>query len=253
MKKFLLGVTSLGLASLALAGNIDPSADPVAGTNVFTKEQGGAIAINGRLVEPMRPLPVKYVVYATSDDGATKSDVLELKDFAMSPVESECGFKGDNPIVCVRKVEGKEIVDLTDEKVIFRVTNKTISAETSREIEEGHSTRYDGYQLLGKDKIERALWQMNYNRGTGENYGYLMNYSTGIIYYRDTADQVREYHDGKSIEFKNEGKGNIKIVSGRGQHTDVPMEPDEQRVVVGCIIGEAPDLDGCSEISIIIR
>ena len=102
MKKVLLGLLALSAVSMAVAPNLGDAA--TAGTNVFQTGQEGAISITGKITSTI-PV-VKYVVYASDDNGTTKEDTLILKDFIVSQDDSTAGFTGTNPKMYVKRVGG---------------------------------------------------------------------------------------------------------------------------------------------------
>ncbi len=104
MKKLLLGLLALSAVSMAAPVNLETA--PAAGTNIFETGTTGAIAITGRVTSSV-PV-VKYVVYASDDNGATKLDTLALKPLILGyNGEKGTGFDGLNPKVYVKRVVGE--------------------------------------------------------------------------------------------------------------------------------------------------
>lgn len=230
-KKFLLGVASLCLTTLASAGNVDPSVNPKDGTNVFATGQEGCIAVRGRILDS-RPVPgaVKYVVYATKDDGVTKNDVLELSDFVTSMEEKRAGFVDKNPKVCVRRVVEGQIQELVDgEEVILGCRNKTVPTVVATEVKEGESMLWDAYRLLSREKLESAVERANSEIAEfgGEGKFELVR---GMIVLKKNGEEM-DYRDGKTMKFCNEGKGNISVVDGPGAKLESIMQPKYQKAV----------------------
>ena len=107
-KKIVTLVGALAISSMAMAGTVDPSANPADGTNVWTTGQTGSIAVKGRMISEKKVDEVKYVIYAGED----KSDVLNLPDFTLSDDKDRCGFVKEPDNVYVKRVVNGEIVDL---------------------------------------------------------------------------------------------------------------------------------------------
>lgn len=79
---------------------------------------------------------VKYVTYASLDNGATMSDTLELPDFILSQNSAVAGFV-DTPIsiVYTKKIVDGQKVDLGTEKVFYEIKHP------------------DGFFFPGNDKL----------------------------------------------------------------------------------------------------
>ena len=108
-KKIVTLVGALAISSVAMAGTVDPSANPADGTNVWTTGQTGSIAVKGRMISEKKVDEVKYVIYAGED----KSDVLNLPDFILSTDENKCGFVKEPDNIYVKRVVNGEVVDLS--------------------------------------------------------------------------------------------------------------------------------------------
>lgn len=235
-KKFLLGVASLCLTTLASAGNVDPSVNPKDGTNVFSVDQKGIIAVKGRILD-VRPKPgsIKYVVYATKDEGVTKNDVLELSDFVTSMEERKAGFVDMNPKVCVRKVVDGKILELDDdEEMVFACRNKTIQRVSTVDIKEGGKVDWSAYQLLSKEKLEDVVKKANLEIADFSEKGEF-ELSEGAIVLKQGTN-ISYYHDGKTMEFTNSGKGDIVVANGPGFDLKSPMLPKYQKIVQKAIV-----------------
>ena len=100
MKKVLLGL--LALSAVTMAKPSDLTQAPAAGGTVFEATQEGAIGMTGSLISTIPT--VKYVIYASADNGTTKEDVLQLTDFIISEDVTKTGFVGVNPKVYVKRV-----------------------------------------------------------------------------------------------------------------------------------------------------
>lgn len=102
MKKVLLGL--LATSAVSMAAPTDLTQTPGSEKTVFDATQEGAIGISGSLTSTLPP--VKYVVYASADNRATKEDVLALPDFILSQDENKAGFAGVVPKVYVERIAG---------------------------------------------------------------------------------------------------------------------------------------------------
>ena len=121
MKKVLLGL--LALSAVTMAKPSDLTQSPAVGGTVFEATQEGAIGMSGALTSTIPK--VKYVVYASKDNGATKEDVLQLTDFILSQDAAKGGFIGANPKVYVKRVVGGTYGELdTAENVEFKINHK---------------------------------------------------------------------------------------------------------------------------------
>ena len=100
MKKVLLGL--LALSAVTMAKPSDLTQAPAAGGTVFEATQEGAIGMTGSLTSTIPT--VKYVIYASKDNGTTKEDVLQLTDFILTQDVKKVGFVGINPKVYVKRV-----------------------------------------------------------------------------------------------------------------------------------------------------
>ena len=119
MKKVLLGLLALSAVSMAAAPNL--GADATAETNIFQSGQEGGISVTGTVITSDIPV-VKYVVYASDDEGTTKEDTLMLSDFLLSQNADVVGYTTLNPKVYVKRVTGETgkeaYVDLKKEDVV---------------------------------------------------------------------------------------------------------------------------------------
>lgn len=100
MKKVLLGL--LALSAVSMAAPTDLTKPAAAGTTIFEASQEGAIGITGTITSTVPT--VKYVVFASTDNGTNKEDVLTLTDFILAKDATKAGFVGANPKVYVKKV-----------------------------------------------------------------------------------------------------------------------------------------------------
>lgn len=259
MKKILIGVASLGLASLALAGKVDPAAAPKDGTNVFTNDQKGCIAIEGKLVKAPEPPKTKYVVFAQS--GSDVSDVLKLTDFTVTADPKKAGFKnGSNPTIEVRKVEGSEMVPLGEENVEFSVRNKTadnlvgLKKLEGIKVKDGESVKFDIYQLMPEIDVLRVLALLNERHSfrLGEN-GYNLNGEGVFVYKTEKSSTEQEYHVGRSLRVTNKGAGTIVIEDAEAIDTIAPMGEEQQKELSEGIVEIAPSINGGSEVVICIK
>lgn len=127
MKKVLLGL--LAMSAVSMAAVTDVTKPAVGGTDVFQTGQEGVIPVVGKLTSTV-PV-VKYVVFASEDNGVTMLDTLNLKDFIMSSEASvDGGFVAENPKVFVKRLNGNTVEELKDtDNVQFNFIAGKLAAE----------------------------------------------------------------------------------------------------------------------------
>lgn len=100
MKKVLLGLLALSAVSMAAPTDLTKPAAP--GSTIFEAGTEGAIGITGTITSTVPT--VKYVVFASSDNGTNMEDTLALTDFVLAQDAAKAGFVGVNPKVYIKKV-----------------------------------------------------------------------------------------------------------------------------------------------------
>ncbi|MGL5595618.1 MAG: hypothetical protein ACRDDH_16910 [Cetobacterium sp.] len=125
MKKVLLGLLAVSAASIA--GELDLSGPAVTGTNIFEGKNIGQMSVTGKIMSDI-PL-VKYVLFASPDDGATIVDKLELPNYILSQDSSKAGLQGQSSKVFIKRVVGGAIADLDPTEVArFSIQTKFSSS-----------------------------------------------------------------------------------------------------------------------------
>lgn len=257
MKKKLLGVASLGLASLALAGGVDPTKDPKAGTTVFTNDQKGCITIEGKLLKVPEAPKTKYIVFAEDEYETQKEDVLRLADFIVSGEVKDSGFVGCNPQVVVRRVIDGEIAPLENEEVRFSVHNKTLKNLDERILGLNDKIVYDIYQLMARDNLIRTIGVLNEKHSIKEKgMGYGFDDQQVVLTYND-GKSVQEFYNGKSVVFKNVGGGKMLVYATEDEaerkKPKVPMNEELQKELAESLVDTAVSINGGSEVVIYIK
>lgn len=83
---------------------------------------GEKLKVNVKFSIPKNP--IKYVVYASNDDGKTMSDTLQLPSFILSQDPNKAGFITSPPKVYTKRVVNGKLVDLEGtDKVTYTLTH----------------------------------------------------------------------------------------------------------------------------------
>lgn len=237
-KKILLGMAGLCLATSAMAKPVEIKVDPQEGTNVFTGGQKGSIAVNGKLVSN-KPA-VKYIVFATSDEGKTQQDELKLTNFVICESDAlggeKPGFTGANPKVMVRRLEGNEIKPLSaGEKVLLSLENKTVSQASSEVKKEGERVRIEPLALLSHDMLDELVGNLN-KLGIG-------NYHIDEVGNIARDSDKTAYHAVKMVAFNNIGQGDISIENCE-QSSKPRMDKHEEIDTIESFLAVGKDIAG---------
>ncbi|MGL5723491.1 hypothetical protein [Cetobacterium sp.] len=203
MKKVLLGLLALSAVSMAAAPNLGD--DPTAGTNVFQNLQEGAISITGTLTSKV-PV-VKYVVFASEDNGVTKEDTLMLKDFILA-TDSTSGFISANPKVYVKRVVGaagaEDYAELEiGDDVSFKYEADSFYSDVNNKgwiAAGGEVKSIHALSLLSKDTLQDAI---NLTGVPG-----VVVTTTGTI---ATTNAAAMYKVGMQLHFRSPVSGELEV------------------------------------------
>ncbi len=212
MKKILFGL--IAVSAISFAAEVDLGATPTDGTNVFQTLQEGAISVTGKVTSDI-PV-IKYVVYASDDNGVTKEDVLQLNDFVISHDSSLAGFKEENPKVYVKRVTGttgqetvEELNSVEEIEFMVCLDSSKVSSQSSWF---GTSASFSttAFELLVQDELNAVIAAVNSELNTSElrwgNKGF-------------TVTDVGNYRGGKDINFSVTEKGVLEITNGNNNET----------------------------------
>ncbi len=214
MKKILLGL--LAMSAVSFAAQVNLGATATDGTNVFQTLQQGAISLSGKVTSDV-PV-IKYVVYASSDNGATKEDVVQLTDFVINHDTSLAGFKDVNPKVYVKRVTGTTGAEVAEDLNPTDVINFKISLDPSQptRLSSGWLATSASYSispllLLAKADVEAVRDGANAKLGgTDIRIEDKENVKQGLF----TVSDVGYYGGGKLVKFTVTESGILEITNG---------------------------------------
>lgn len=222
MKKVLLGL--LATSAVTMSAPTDLTQVPGAGKTVFEGTQEGAITITGKVTSTVPP--VKYVVYASENNGATKEDVLALKDFIISTKNTTAGFIAPNPKVYVKKVVSNGVamdvanLDSTD-KVLFKVKFPDFPVfDNTLGIAQGVKLNYSPMAFVPKSVSEDIINSNAILRGVSLDEG-------GWLYDGNNYIQIN------AIELTQKEQGVLEILNTDYTGTMVPSEEKGKAFVAG--------------------
>lgn len=204
MKKVLLGLLAMSAVSMAAATDLTKPAQ--AGTDVFQGVQEGSISVTGKLTSDV-PL-VKYVIFASSDNGTTMNSTLDLQDFVVtSNGSAKGGFVGTNPDVFVKRLNGTTVKDL--DQAVDKVKFTFVGGELTGELNGFNGSR----EILlnaGDSSIVRAvaLWS-NAMKTEIEALGYKYSGAYGNVANANGVD----WRMAHRLEMTHIENGKLKLTS----------------------------------------
>ena len=213
MKKVLLGL--LALSAVTMAKPSDLTQSPAVGGTVFEATQEGAIGMSGALTSTIPK--VKYVVYASKDNGATKEDVLQLADWVISQDITKAGFVGANPKVYVKRVVGGTYGELDPAEIVeFKINHKDYTTFLDNW---GDQAAFHTYTGISKVEMEKIIASNPILTGaTITDMGHFI------------ALKNKYYYEHKLIVF-NLGTKGIITIEDMDSGTKSTLTPEENRAV----------------------
>lgn len=174
---------------------------------------------------------IKYVVYASEDDGITKQDTLNLPDFIMSQNPSRAGFVEAPPKVYVKRVINENIEELQPtEKVVYKLTHLDgfmgDSIALTDTIAEGSTSYRQITSYLPKTTIEDIITNSGIN-------GYSITNSGNIA--KTGTSPLQLYFPAAQINLKN-NNGVLETTSPENKYS-YPIPEDDIKKIEAYIYG----------------
>ncbi|MGL5595610.1 MAG: hypothetical protein ACRDDH_16870 [Cetobacterium sp.] len=161
---------------------------------------------------------IKYVVFASKDNGKSMDDTLNLPDFMMSQDSSKAGFIEPPPKVYVKRIVGEEVVDLSSTEKVTYILNHidgfmpTVLADT---IKEGSTSYRQITGYLAKSTLENII------EGSGIK-GYSISQSGSIV--KTGSSPLQAYYPAAQINMKN-NDGVLETTSPKNNYSfSIPSE-----------------------------
>lgn len=163
-----------------------------------------AISITGKITSDV-PV-VKYVVYASPDGTADKSDTLALNDFILSQTASKAGFGKTNPKIYVKRVTGasgaEAYINLeSGDDVKFKIQGDAFYTALNSKawIGNGQSAILSPTALLSKSTLEEII--------TATKIGFTVNE------HGDIMKDVKKYRPMKVVNLQSQANGEFELTS----------------------------------------
>lgn len=180
---------------------------------------------------------IKYIVYASDDDGKTMNDTLNLPDFVMSQDSSKAGFIAPTPKVYVKRIINDKIEELAStEKVTYTLTHLDgfMPNVLNDTIKEGSTSYRQITGYLAKSTLEKII------EGSGIT-GYSISQNGSIIKNGTSPSQV--YYPAAQINMYN-NKGVLETTSPTNNSSfSIPVE---DRSKIEAYIGSGKPLGNVS-------